>query len=422
MPTTQDLHPSVAPSRATDSGAIPVDVAPLSAASMQDGGHMALACGCVVCDQLAGTEDRYFGKLLRDGRSRQTLAQTIATSMGFCARHTVLASSSGAAKARAMRTAVDDAGRHLASLLDRSDLQDELIQDILFGARSRCPACAYFHRAEGRALARVLRAAEHAKRAVLPDFCFVHIQMLVQRTEPPLRGRLIRQLRLRAKAALAALPAEPVESDSTAAVRTVLYPLGGKVISNAIAQCPVCESIAMAGQQWLEAAAENVRLEQPGWITLPTCNEHLLQCLAHPSPDLRRAALDRYLEVALPGRSTQPSTSVDGEFPKRRRRSRTRWFDSAAATGTMTVSTALRERCPGCDAQEIAGRRAIASLIRKAARAGSDEAVTILTAGVCLKHFAEALIYASNPKVEQRLSHALCETLRVAPRDEAVGG
>jgi hypothetical protein len=339
-------------------------------------------------------DDRYFGKLLRDSRSRQTLAQTIATSMGFCARHTALATSSGTAKARAMQTAVDDAGRHLASLLDRSDLQDELIQDILFGARSRCPACGYLHRAEGRAIARVLRAAGHAKRATLPDLCFVHTQMLVQRTEPPLRGRLMRQLRIKAKAALATLTAEPEARGGSFSVRTVLYPLGG------------------------EAAAENVRLEQPGWITLPTCTGHLLQCLALPDPALRRAALNRYLEVALPGRTTPAPAPADGEAPKRRRRSRTRWFDSAAEKGTMAAGTALREPCPGCDAQEIAGRRAVASLIRKAARAGNDDAVAALTDGVCLKHFAEALIYASNPKIEQRLSRALCGTLRTDPRKE----
>jgi hypothetical protein len=414
MPTTQDLHPPLAPSRATDAGTLPLDVRPASAATVPEGGKVHPAYGCVVCEQLSGTEDRYFGKLLRDGRARQTLAQTIATSMGFCSRHTALATSAGAAKAQAMRTAVDEAGRHLASLLDRSDLQDELMQDILFGARSRCPACGYFHRAEGRALARVLRAAEHAKRAPLPELCFVHLQMLVQRTEPPLRGRLIRQLRMKAKAALAALTAELAESDSSFAVRTILYPLSGKAIPTTITQCPVCESIATAGQQWLEAATENVRLEQPGWITLPTCSEHLLQCLAHPSTALRRAALDRYLEVALPGRSTPAPAPVNGEPPKRRRRSRTRWFDSSAATGAMSASTALREPCPGCDVQEIAGRRTIAALIRKVARAGNDEAVATLTAGVCLKHFAEALIYASNPKVEQRLSHALYETLRVS--------
>jgi len=388
---------------------------PVPASTVREDGNVYAACDCVVCEQLAGADDRYFGKLLRDGRLRQTLAQTIATSMGFCVRHTALAISSGAAKARAMQTAVAEAGRHLASLLERSGLQDELIQDILFGARSRCPACAYFHRAEGRALARALRAAEHAKRAALPDLCFVHTQMLAQRTEPPLRGRLIRQLRVKAKAALAVLVAEPGNGDSTFAVQTVLYPLGrkGSPRMPMTSPCPVCEAIAVAGQQRLQAAVDNVRLEQPGWITLPTCREHLLECLVHADTALRRAALERYLEVALPGRPPSAPASADGEPQKRRKRRRTRWFDSAVATSTMTTGMALQEPCPGCDAREIAGRRAVASLIRKATRAGSDDAVAALTAGVCLKHFAETLIYASNPRTEQRLSRVLCAALRV---------
>jgi len=381
------------------------------------------ARGCVVCEQLAGTDDRYFGRLLRDGRSRHALVQTIATSMGFCARHTALAASSGAATARAMRTAVDEAGRHLASLLDRSDLRGELVQDMLFGARHRCPACGYFHRAQGRALVRVLRAAGHATRVALPDLCFVHTRMLMQRTEPPLRGRLIRQLRIKAKAAWAALAAQPDRRDGGFAVRTLLHPAGEGTTPVTIPACPVCKAIATAERQWLEAAAANVRLQQPGWITLPTCSEHLLQCLSRPDPALRRAALDRYLDVALPERATPAPAPADGEPPpKRRRRGRTQWFDPAAAAGTMTAGAAPREPCPGCDAQEIAGRRAVASLVCDVARASNDESVLALTAGVCIKHFAEALIYASNPQIERRLSHALRETLRAVPRDEPLGG
>lgn len=129
----------------------------------------------------------------------------------------------------------------------------------------------------------------------------------------------MRQLRIKAKAALATLTAEPEARGGSFSVRTVLYPLGGEDRPPVASQCPVCQAIAASGRQWLEAAAENVRLEQPGWITLPTCTGHLLQCLALPDPALRRAALNRYLEVALPGRTTPAPAPADGEAPKRRR-------------------------------------------------------------------------------------------------------
>ncbi len=323
---------------------------------------------------------------------------------------------------RELEATIREGGRHLASLLERTALQDELLQDILFNARGRCPACIYFHRSEGRAVARVLRGLENdGKRASLPPLCFVHTQLLVQRTEPPLRGRLVRQLRDLARTAITTLdtPPEIRSDDRVTALQGVLYPLArdGVPRSDTLCACPVCEAIRIARGQWLMAAAENVRLEQPGWITLPTCRNHLLLCLAQADRGLQRAALQRYLQTALPGR---PATTAPGpgERPKRRRRSKLRWFNAvggsaAQANGTACAREALqREACPGCATEEIAARRAIAQLVRNVSRAQPNEDAPPVTSGVCLKHFAEALIYASNPGIERRLSTALCHFLR----------
>ena len=377
--------------------------------------------GCVICEQLTDADGRYFGRLLRDARARTTLAQTIATSMGFCPDHAAFIASPGSKAQHALEATIREAGHHLGSLLERTVLQDEQLQDILFNARGRCPACAYFHRSEGRAVARVLHDLETAKRSPLPNLCFVHTQLLAQRTEPPLRGRLVRLLRASARDAITALdtPAAICSDERVAAVRNLIYPLARSEVPHATAPCtcPVCTAIQAARSQWLAAAADNVRLEQPGWITLPTCRSHLLLCLAQKDRNLQRAALERYLEAALPGRPTSvPGTEA---APRRRRRSKVRWFDAAAhAAQTNGVAPASHatgmpqhESCPGCDAEEIAARRAVAQLIRKVLRA-SDEDAMLVTSGMCLKHFAEALIYASDPIIERRLSSALCRTLR----------
>ncbi|MFT4063629.1 hypothetical protein [Paraburkholderia sp.] len=392
------------------------------------GRHVDVAAhpGCTICAQLADADGRYFGRLMRDARARTALAQTIATSMGFCSDHAALIASPDSEAPRALEATMHEAGRHLGSLLERTVLQDELLQDILFNARGRCPACAYFHRSEGRAVARVLHGLESGRHAPLPPLCFVHTQLLVQRTEPPLRGRLVRLLRASARAAIAALdtPATISAGERVGAVRDLIYPLARSDTSHAQAPCtcPVCMAIRTARSQWLTAAAENVRLEQPGWITLPTCRTHLLLCLDQADRSLQRAALQRYLEVALPGR---PASAQDAEAaPKRRRRSKVRWFDAAAraaqtngtAPSSHAATTPQHEPCPGCDTEEIAARRAIAQLIRKVSRANDEDAMAI-TSGVCLKHFAEALIYASDPVIEHRLSSALCRALR---RDQEV--
>lgn len=384
--------------------------------------HAVSAAGpeCVVCAQLAGADARYFGRLMRDARARTLLAQTVATSMGFCADHaTVLASARKTA--RALDAPICEAARHLGSLLERAALQDELLQDILFNARGRCPACAYFHRSEGRALARVLKGLENTGRhARVPPLCFIHIQLLVQRTEPPLRGRFIRQLRNMARTAIEVLDAPLIASSTECviAVRHILYPLARDATPRwqTPCECPVCEAIHAGRTQWLTSAAENVRLEQPGWITLPTCRNHLFLCLAQPDRELQRAALQRYLETALPARPVTPA-SGSSYAPKRRPRSRLRWFNAAGSAARANATSHApevvpRESCPGCDTEEIAARRAIARLIREVSRAQDDDHAARLTSGVCIKHFAEALIYASDPLIEHRLNTALCHTLR----------
>lgn len=374
---------------------------------------------CVICAQLAGANERYFGRLMRDARARTLLAQTVATSMGFCADHTAVLASSRKA-ARALDDTIHAAARHLVSLLERTALQDELLQDILFNARGRCPACAYFHRSEGRALARVLNWLENGGRyAGAPPLCFTHTLLLVQRTEPPVRGRLVRQLRNMAHTALEVLDAPSIvsSSESAIAVRHLLYPLArdGMPREETPCVCPVCEAIRTGRTQWLTSAAENVRLEQPGWIALPTCRNHLFLCLAQADRELQRAALQRYLEGVLAARPVAPVPG-SSNVPKRRPRSRLRWFDAAGsaarANGTAHVPEAVqRESCPGCDSEEIAARRAIARLIREMSRAKDDDHTARVTSGVCLKHFAEALIYASDPLIEHRLNTALCHTL-----------
>lgn len=378
-----------------------------------------IATACAICGQLADIDGRYFGRLLRDARARGPLAQSISTHMGFCADHIASIAALGEADAVAMQTASREAGRHLGILLERAGLQDELIQDILFGARNRCPACSYFHRSEGRALARVLHAAGHDRRASMPPLCFVHAQRLLQRAEAPLSGRLLRLLRAKARnTPTAAVPGNTEGFDGDA-LRSWFYPLahtagapdGSAGAATHATACPVCMAVVSARHRWLAAVVENVRLGQPGWITLPTCSRHLLACFALPEAAVRQAALAHYLEAALPRRPASPPVSA-----KRRRRHVNRWFDSAASRPPGCAADPadvprMSFSCPGCDAEEIAARRAVATLIRAAARMHRDDAVVRTISGVCLKHFAELLIYAPDPTTARRLSHALCAIL-----------
>ncbi|WP_175836092.1 hypothetical protein [Burkholderia multivorans] len=374
------------------------------------------ACRCVVCEQLRDADTQYFGRVLRNGRARIALAQTLALGMGFCRAHAALATELHGPAAAAVQDSIRDAGRLLCDLLDRTALQDELIQDIVFGARGRCPACAYFHRVEGRVLARVQRELEQQKPFSPPPVCFVHLQSLKQRVEPPLLGRIKRLLRARSRGVLGAIDRPGTFPDAGIAQACLqLYPLelaNSMSVHAARCACPICEDIALAQRRWLGTAVDNVRLRQPGWIALPTCHRHLLQCIRQPDRALQHAALARYFEVALPGKPvTDPAAPPP---PKRRRRRHARWFDARHERDAQRDGTQPRESCPGCDAEEIAARKSIARLIRGVSRAEHDDALALAVEGVCLKHFAEAFIYASEPRIEQRLRGALGSILRRA--------
>ncbi len=412
---THPPPPAGSPDRSPLSAHGPADSAERSTPPGND------ACRCVVCEQLRDADTQYFGRVLRNGRARIALAQTLALGMGFCRAHAALASELHGPAAAAIQDSIRDAGRLLCALLDRTSLQDERIQDIVFGARDRCPACAYFHRVEGRVLARVQRELEQQKPFSPPPVCFVHLQSLKQRVEPPLLGRIKRLLRTRSHGVLGAIDRPGTRPDARIMQASLqLYPLdlaNSVNVQAAHCACPICEDVALAQRRWLGAAIDNVRLRQPGWIALPTCHRHLLQCIRQPDRDLQHAALARYFEVALPGKPVMAPTAPPP--PKRRRRMHARWFDprhdARHERDAQGDGTQPRENCPGCDAEEIAARKSIAHLIRSVSRAEHDDALALTVEGVCLKHFAEAFIYASEPHIEQRLCRALGSILRRAP-------
>lgn len=392
------------------------------------------ACRCVVCEQLDDIDMQYFGRVLRNDRARSTLVQAFTLSMGFCHAHAARAAALHGNAADAVQDSIRNAKRHLCELLDRTVLQDELIQDIVFGARGRCPACTYVRRVEGRVLARVQHALEQQKPFSPPPMCFVHLQSLMQRIEPGLLGQTKRLLRARSLAVLGAIDLPHVSHDdrmTQACCR--LYPFefesSGKFPA-AHCDCPICEDVAIAQRRWLGTAIDNVRLRQPGWIALPTCHLHLLQCMRQSDSDLQHAALARYFEAVLPGRPVAAPSAPPS--PKRHRRKHARWFDPRHKTqhehdASQGSEAQPRESCPGCDAQEIAARKSVARLIRNVSRAEDDDALASVVEGVCLKHFAEAFIYASEPHIEQRLRRALgnvlrrdCETGECGPSQQAL--
>ena len=392
----------------------------------------AVAAHCDICAQLAGVDRRYVGRLLRDSRARDSFSHAFALSMGLCAHHANSLSATSDDISSCFFGCIQRGRSQLASFFERANLRDELIQDILFSARDRCPICTYFQRIETRLIHRTLHVMEHestkAEDFVSTRICFAHAQALATHAMPPLRTRLVRALRSKARTILELRP-----QDSKTYARLVRdyvcpgyrlavpeealpLPSSGSGLHEGVATCPICIEASRAREPWLHAVAESIRLQQSEWLILPTCRKHFLTCVPLLELTAQRAVVTRYLEAGLTFSTLRP---IKHEPPKRRKRDRRSWFDTPKVPRSHRPSQAVEAPlshppCPGCDITSLATQRAVAALLHRIRSCATESEVTSITEGVCLKHFAEALVYAPDSFSQARLSNALLGALMTA--------
>lgn len=399
--------------------------------------------GCEVCGQLGEAHDKYLARLRRDGRMRRGLTQALVASMGFCPGHEQLLRSDPELRDW-VGLRIDEARAGFASLLSRTRLQDEVLQEIVFGARNHCPACLYCRRLAGHRISRKLRdiqAGRDRASALLSDrLCFEHARQLTERCDGgALKSRLLRALRRKGKAIIERLQARAESGasmccdprDTAALVEYVFDTVqaasdagqapGMDTVSGAdlalfrgsaaagFVSCPVCRELRQARASWLDAVSSTIRLEQPAWLALPTCAEHLGICLDGQTTAGLRALAGAYIDAAFAARRKLKPVAAPA---KKRSRNSLRWFDPPARAGAEPpggdaaahgaahpeedgeeLSCYMRLHCPGCQAADIALRGAVSSWLRAYACA-SQAGQGGLTRQLCLKHLAEALIYA----------------------------
>ncbi|MDN7797085.1 MULTISPECIES: hypothetical protein [Burkholderia cepacia complex] len=385
---------------------------------------------CVVCQHLIEADQRYLRRLQTDRRMRCTLTEALVASMGFCDHHWQRLQESDPDIADWSRRCVSEATTRLGELFARTKLQDEFLQDLLFGARSRCPACLSSSRLEGRLLTRLLLDLESKRTSLRSLFstqvCFEHARQLTGRAEGALRVRMRPALRKRSEHILsAAISIDAADASSGCPIEGLLtdalYPrVEGFVersacddaLAHSTDSCPVCMEMESGRRHWLKAVVENIRLGQPAWLTLPTCAEHTLMCLNTGDRDVALAVAQRYVDASL----APPRRRVVSLVRKRRRGS-TRWFNApaasadAAAEGPPAESAPAAEtvafiHCPGCQQSDVAMRRAVFSFLRSFGRA-TDMQAPLLLGQLCLKHLAEVMIYAPDERTQARMVKCL---------------
>lgn len=381
-----------------------------------------------------------YGRLMSDagqthlfgGRAWNAAGANRAASMGFCRGHRQQLREADPGTAVLSERCVSDATSRLAELFARTRLQDEFLQDLLFGARSRCPACLFSRRREGRLLSRMMHDLEGQKISLRTLFstevCFEHARQLAGRPEGSLRTRMKVALRKKGERLLA--KAQLADAPGERAIGRILvneiYPRADAALLSAPPtaastgvrghdSCPVCWELESSQRRWLESVAENIRLGQPAWLTLPTCADHVVTCLRDADARCSISVAQRYVEASL-----APPARRQAAAPGRKRRRRShRWFNACVerpdvAVDTQPVDPALAEdparlaHCPGCQQIDIAMRRAVFSFLGAFSLA-LDFQARVLLGQLCLKHLAEVLIYAPDEQAQVRLVTCLKE-------------
>ncbi|OWT66332.1 hypothetical protein [Candidimonas nitroreducens] len=415
--------------------------------------------GCEVCRQMREAHDKYLARLRRDGRVRRGLTRALVSSMGFCPGHEqLLRSDPELCDWVGLR--IDEARKEFALLLNRARLQDEVLQEIVFGARRHCPACLYCRRFAGQCISRKLRDIQSGRARVSTllsgQLCFEHARQLVQRCDNgDLKKRLLRALRRKGKAIVERMRAAEVsgadaggglDGSTVALVEYALDTLravpgatqepsaamassqsealgeGGAPAPGGVPMwkppCPICCVLWHARASWLDAVSSTIHLEQPAWLALPTCAEHLEICLPRETSAGQLMLVRVYMDAAFAAWRKPKTVSAP---VKKRPRSSLRWFDPPARPGAETsASTSVAQnaprptdereepfsdmslRCPACRIMDIAVRGAVASWLSTFASA-SSAGQSDLTRQLCFKHLAEVLIYAPQQSLQTRI-------------------
>lgn len=389
---------------------------------------------CRVCDELARADERYAYHLSRHGRIRRGLGEALALNMGLCVPHARFLARAGPDVRAAVSQGMRDARVRIVALLRRASLQDEQVQDILFGARRRCPACAFAHRLAGRPLSRLMRDVEAGRAFPRTLFstslCFEHARQMVLGAAASARPRLSRALRLRGRTLTAAGgDSAPGEAGIGAWLPAALFPYlssmasvdagNESAVSDSTSDCPVCLAQREAELAWLASVTRNIHLGQPAWLTAPTCAEHAALCLNRLSSGHMPAVFPLYIDAAIA--STRRRVVEQKAPAKKRHRDPTRWFDTPKRPldgkgedvrrgDEVPDDEPVREpHCPGCLSRDIAMRAAVSSFLYSFAghppsRDGAD------VGRLCLKHLAETLILAPDAKIRARLTAGLTQS------------
>jgi hypothetical protein len=391
---------------------------------------------CPVCETLANIDAEYFARAFGESRRFAVTSEAVTDALGFCSRHgSTLLSQEHLPRGlvRVFRGAIP----RLVPVLAEKYLYEDRVQQVLFGASSSCPACAYGNRAAARHARRLARQfsspRDHAGCLRLDSLCVRHFQLLAGDFKPEVRlpaftqygdaldhaatatedllesGRLPGARRLEegsvalhhALELIAGRPAQGQYPDGDAlaeALQCCPTLVEGLVYPKA---CPLCLEVGRARRRWIHDVPVAAKFKQIAWLFFPTCPEHIWPVVQLGDPQLTAMVVTHALHVAIGQIYQQILTLVRAaEINEERAQEAARfarWGKRRRRRKKVAQEPAMPRlvRCPGCERLAVAEDHATKGLLdllqerkyRNAFNRGY---------GLCMKHFAQ--VYLMAPK------------------------
>jgi len=362
------------------------------------------ATDCVICYGLADFALRNSRDPLR--AFVPPSADAVADAMGFCAPHAAMLAASTDDFLRLLAVLSSAAGKVIAQLLDRSRSEERLTK-LLVGAGTACPICYLADHRLPRQLRGVLSSLSLSAGGSMEPLCLTHFQALIA-----MAPRAV--LKHAAECQIASLRAIGIATNTRLAQLYVggrhhaASPVPNGELDDFLCDdqaCPICRKVSMALDDWMASVEDAARLGAHQWIVFPTCDRHISLC-AHRCSDETARQIVAYASTLLSGQLEHAVASNEREDRAYDVARDSVWFrrKSPAYLLGQRRKTLLRSpRCPGCERLAVARDRACADMLTLLRRASVRRAFSASN-GLCLKHFAHALLVAQGDEMRNFLA------------------
>lgn len=407
---------------------------------------------CSACEFTKASDERYLGTALADRRHRALASESITDTLGYCREHGTLLARD-AARTRDIARVLAEVLERWSTFLGNEAKYGERVEALSFRADRDCPGCRFGeHEAavSNGATERMLAAGRGCE--AVPGLCYphfrelyvaspIHRESLLEEYVPHFRNDL-RALMNEAPSAEsvlergwispervhAAVGRTAGEAPSSFSIWSGFDPApcqdAPRLDADAAAWlesrdgCPVCLEKFRALEQWIADVQATVRIDQPLWMTFPTCSRHVWTAARRGGLEVAAAAAQYAAAISLmtlerrlwPFWRHEDSGVSLSVWRRRRRRARER------GEPTLREAAGRPPRCRACERLAVAENRAIDAML-ELLKQESGRAALEQGHGLCMKHFAMTHIFARSYNLRAFLASTQRDRLDRARRE-----